>query len=108
MLVKGALLGFIMVLVSLAFKDKRVFGGVLAGVVLSYGDFWVICAVSEEILKVGSRAIFWGVQVLKYLVFAAILGLLFYLKVVNPVATVVGLSLIFLIPFTEVAKLKNI
>ena len=108
MQVKGAFLGFVMVSIGALSMRMDVFLGVLVGALIAYGDFVLLCFLAGELEDMGSRGVFWGVQIFKYLIISIILGLLFFSKLVNPIAMVCGLSLIVLIPFTEVFRLKNI
>ncbi len=108
MQVKGFWLAGLFILFSMLFGRWDVFLGVLVGSLLACGDFYILCTVCREVVEAGSSVLFWGVQVFKYLFMAVVLGVLFYSKAINPIATVVGLSLIVLIPFTEFARLKNI
>ncbi len=108
MQVKGALLGLAALVAGSLWGRLDVFLGVLSGVLFAYGDFLLICLLSGEMLEIRSSGLFWVVQVLKYLIFCIIFGLLFFKKVINPIATVCGLGLIMVIPMTEVFRLRKI
>ncbi len=108
MMGKGAALVGLFVIGASFFNRLDVFVGAAVGSLMAYGDFLLMCYLSEEVLKLNSRSVFWGVQAFKYLIMAVVLGVLFFYKVANPVATVAGLSLLVLIPFTEIGNLKNI
>ncbi len=108
MLIRGALLGLGFVVVSLFWKRFDVFLGVLLGVLIAYGDFWLMCILSRIVTEYRSKSFFWVVQGLKYLFIAFVLAVLFVKKVVNPLAVVFGLSLLMLIPFTDIKGLKNV
>ncbi len=107
MQVKGGLLGLLMVAASALFGRWDVFFGMSVGVLLAYGDFLLLCLVAGELLELRSQSFFWMVQIFKYLIIGTILAVLFFKKLINPVATVCGLSLIMVIPFTEVLRLKK-
>ena len=108
MLIRGAFLGLGFVVVSLFWKRWDVFLGVLLGVLIAYGDFWLMCILSKIVSEYRSKSFFWTVQGLKYLFIAFVLAVLFIKKVVNPLAVVFGLSLLMFIPFTDLKGLKNV
>ncbi len=108
MINKGAFLVFAFAFVGASFGRSDVFLGLTVGSLMAYLDFLVICFLSKDILELRSRGVFFGIQMFKYLVMAIVLGVLFFYKVINPLATVIGLSLITIIPFVEFSNLKNI
>lgn len=107
MKIKGLILLLIFLVVSLCWGDIKVFLGVFVGSVVAYLDFILMTYVMEDLIKSNSRFIFFSFQAIKYLVIAVVFAVLFVKKLVNPVACVVGLSLLCLIPFTEISSLKN-
>jgi len=108
MKIKGLILFFVFVGASLFWRDTKVFFGVFVGSAVAYLDFVLMSYVMEDLIKSNSRFVFFSFQAIKYLIIALLFAFLFVRKLVNPVACVVGLSLLCLIPFTEILSLKNV
>lgn len=97
-----------MLMVSLLWLDLRVTLGIAVGGVLSMLDFGLMRRVLAPVVRNGGgKGALFVIQALKYLVMGTVLGILFWFKVVNPVASVVGLSVMFLIPFLYLFDAKR-
>ncbi len=102
-----ALLGGMLV-ASLPWLDPKVTLGVAVGGVLALCDFGLMRRVLAPVVKNGGgKGALFVIQALKYLVMGTVLGTLFWFKVVNPLASVVGLSIMFLIPFLYLFDTKR-
>ncbi len=108
MLVKGFAMVFFFSFLSLFWRDEKVFLGVLIGSLLAYFNFLFLCLLAKDIVYSGSRFYFYMIQGVKYLLLSAVLAFLFLKNIVNPVSCVVGFSILWLIPFTEIGVLKNV
>jgi hypothetical protein len=102
-----ALLG-VMLLASLVWLDWKVTLGVAVGGVLALCDFGLMRRVLAPAVKSGGgKWALFAIQAVKYLVMGSVLGTLFWFKIVNPLASVVGVSIMFLIPLLHLFDLKR-
>ncbi len=108
MLVKGLGFVFIFCVVALLWNDKRIFWGTLVGSLIAYANFALLCVNSKSVLDSGSLIGFYLLQASKYVVISIILIPLLIKSVINPIACVVGLNILWLIPFTEIWHVKNV
>ncbi len=97
----------LLVLGSLFWKDWRLTLGVLVGGMVALGDVWLMRVLFSGFLREGRGKALFLVQVFKYLVLAVVLGLLFLLKLVNPLAVLAGLSLLVLMPLLGIHRLER-
>ncbi len=101
------LLGVFLVL-SVAWLDPKVTLGVAVGGVLALCDFGLMRRFLAPAVRNGAgKGALFVLQAIKYLVMGAVLGTLFWFKVINPIASVVGLSIMFLIPLLHLFDLKR-
>ena len=105
---RGWILLLGMLLVSVLWQDPRVTLGVAVGGMLSLFDFGLMSRVLAGVVRNGGgKGALFVLQALKYVVMGTVLGTLFWFKVVNPVASVVGLSIMFLIPILHIFDIKR-
>ena len=81
--------------------------GVLVGGLLALGDFWLIRRASPWLVRSGGGGILFFLQILKYLVMSVILGAGFFVGLINPLAALVGLSLLIIMPISGIWDLKR-
>lgn len=108
MLVKGLGLVLLFCAAALLWNDKRIFWGTLVGSLIAYANFVFLCMNSRSVLDSGSLMGFYLLQAGKYVVISIILMPLFIKSIINPIACVIGLSILWLIPFTEIWHVKNV
>ncbi len=105
---RGWVLLAIMLAASLLWLNPKVTLGVAVGGVLALYDFRLMRKVLAPVVeKGGGKGVLFVIQILKYLVMGVVLGTLFWFKVVNPIASVVGLSIMFLIPVLYLLDAKS-
>ena len=108
MLIKGFFMVLFFSFLALLWRNEKIFMGVLVGSVLAYTNFLLLCLLAKDIIYSGSRFYFYMVQGVKYLLLSAILAFLFLRNIVDPVSCIIGFSVLWLIPFTEMGVLKNV
>jgi len=97
-----------MLLVSVLWEDPRVTLGVAVGGVLSLFDFGLMRRVLAPVVaNGGGKGALFVLQALKYVVMGTVLGTLFWFRLVDPLAAVAGLSIMFLIPILHIFDIKR-
>jgi len=104
---RGWLLLASMVLVSLFWRDAKVTLGVLLGGGIALADIWLIRTLFSKLVKEGRGKALFVVQIVKYLVIAVVLGILFFFKLVSPLAVLAGLSLLVFMPLIGLPRLER-
>jgi len=104
---RGWLLLASMVLVSLFWRDAKVTLGVLLGGGIALADIWLIRTLFSKLVKEGRGKALFVVQIVKYLIIAVVLGILFFFKLVSPLAVLAGLSLLVFMPLIGLPRLKR-
>lgn len=104
---RGWLLLASMVVVSLFWRDAKVTLGVLLGGGIALADIWLIRTLFSGLVKEGRGKALFVVQLVKYLILAIILGILFFFKLVSPLAVLAGLSLLVFMPLIGLPRLER-
>jgi hypothetical protein len=104
---KGWWLLSAMVLVSFLWKDVRITLGVVVGGVIAMADLWFLRVFFSRLVLNRKGAFLLFVQIFKYLFIAVFLGGLLFYGVVDPIATLVGLSLLAISPILRLSGIER-
>ncbi len=99
---RGVVLLTFLTLSSLFWKSFPVTFGVLIGGALALGDFWLMRNLFPRLVKEGKGKGLLLVQIFKYLIMGLILGTGFFIGLVNPLAALIGLSLLVVMPLSGI------
>ncbi len=97
---RGWILLAFMLVVTFLWYSFPITLGVFVGGIIALGDIWLMRTLFPRLIRKAKGVVLFVVQLAKYLFMAMFLGLLFFFKVVNPLATLVGLSLLVVVPLT--------
>lgn len=102
---KGWLLFTLILLGSFYWRDLRVTAGVFTGGMIALLDFRFMRVLIVKIVLEGNGVILLLIQLLKYLMIASVLAFLYLFNFINPIASLVGLSLLVVMPLVQLPAL---
>jgi len=105
--IRGWFLFILMLLVSLFWKDVKVTVGIFTGGIVALFDFRLMRVLMVKMVLARKGMSLFVSQLFKYLLIGVIFAALFLFDFVNPIATIIGLSILFFMPITQLPGLAE-